>query len=213
MIGNRARRDCNPRRATRRLLGLLVLAAGLVIGMATVQAQTLNGVTLGAPLPDDLRAPDSRNSLRGQEFLHWDLTRDMTMSVWAASDDGPVLSVQVARTGPLRQVEAPLEGVLFGVATTAQIEARFGPAGPVYEAAGQTNVFGGLTTHNLSYEIDDGAAVVTFITMEDRDQPGTVGRDRAVLDAIILADRAFQEVFWGDPSYPDSAYIPIPSPF
>lgn len=192
---------------------LLLLALGLLLAPALASAQTLNGVTIGGNIPASLPEPTRIEEVGNSVFLHWDLAPDIGMSIWAADDIGPVLSVQLARTAPHNRPESPLPRTQFGVTTTADLIARFGPPGPIYDRAGAGGTFGPITTHNLSWEIDTGDTVVTFITVEDINQPDTTGRDAARLDAIILADRAFQEVFWGRPSYPDQGYEPIPDPF
>lgn len=189
-------------------VALTIIASGL-----GATAQTLNGVTLGEPLPATLPPPDDAVAANGNFFLHWDIGDSLTMSIWAVEETGPVLSVQVARVGSYGRPDSPFPDTQFGVTSAAQIERRFGPSGPVYEIAGAQNAFADLVTYNLSYEIDTGDWVLTFITLESAQQPDTVGRENSRLDAVIIADRAFQEVFWGTPTYPRQGYEPIPDPF
>jgi len=186
----------------------------LALWVSATSAQSLQGVTLGAPLPADLPPPQSQQDLGRFQLLHYAISPELALTLWTrANDEAAVLSIQLARTAPYQRAATPLPDIAFGLTTTTEIEARFGPAGPVYDIIGATSRHGRITTHTLSYEIDTGDSVLTFITLEARDQPDSRGRENARLDAIILARRWFQEEVWGEVSYPNLGYAPIASPF
>lgn len=191
-----------------------VLSALLAIWVSAAGAQTLQGVTLGAPLTADLPPPEWVQDFGRYQLNHYVLSPRLALTLWTRSGDAAeVLSIQLARTAPYVRDIAPLDGFEFGATTTAAIERRFGPSGPVYEIIGAETRHGRITSHTLSYELESGDVVLTFTTLEARDQPDSRGRDNARLDAIILARRWFQEELWGEVSYPNPGYAPIPSPF
>lgn len=191
-----------------------VAAALLSLWAVAAPAQTLQGVTLGAPLPADFPDPDEVQDFGRFQLIHTTISSDLALTLWTRPGvDGEILSIQIARNAPYLREVTPLDELEFGVSTTADIEARFGPSGPVYEVIGAESRHGRITTHMLSYELDTADRVLTFITLEHRDQPDSRGRDNARLDAIILAQRWFQEELWGEVSYPNPGYDPIPSPF
>jgi hypothetical protein len=194
--------------------GAALLAAFVAVWATMAQAQTLHGVTLGEPLTADLPPPERVEDFGRYQLQHYALSPRLALTLWTRSGDAAeVLSIQIARTAPYVRDLAPLDGFEFGATTTAAIERRFGPAGPVYEIIGAETRHGRITSHTMSYELESGDAVVTFTTLEARDQPDSRGRDNARLDAIILARRWFQEELWGAVSYPNPGYEPIPSPF
>ncbi|ABD54809.1 hypothetical protein [Jannaschia sp. CCS1] len=192
-----------------RVIGALFLAGVLSL---PATAETFLGVTLGAPIPEGLPAPDDIQTQAPFTRTFWAARDGVQVTAIADGETGEVVFVELrpADSGP---VAAQTPGLIFGQTTRADLHARFGSEGIVFETIGRAGVFGEVAAYFTSYEIEGDDIVVSFVTIEPL-ADATDGSDAgSTLDSIVVAQGGYLTQVWGINRGRLPGYAPIPDPF
>jgi len=189
------------------------LAAGLAFGLALpLAAQEMGGVALNAPLPGTLPDPAGREVQGPFAYTLWQFEDGTAMSATADAQTGAVYYAEIWNDeGGARP--APVPGLVFGETTQAELVARFGSEGIVFEDRGRAAAAGDMAAFFHSYEIEGGSAVVSFVTIMPMAEASPETAGAALLDSVILGHGPYLDLIWGANRGRIEGYAPIADPF
>ncbi len=192
------------------LLGMaLVLCVGF---LGAARAQSLSGLKLG----DDIAAAKAFGAFtfvrldKDYELRAWNLASGNQLTVGAKAD-GKIGYIEMSWGRLTTDENVGLFDFVFGATTLAEIRQKLGSTGMAFNRRPSIRQERAGVVLLNSYEV--GSAIVTFYTAiaeQDFDKElaaeaeSDAGR-YARLNAVSLADKAYAESVWGDPSY-DTAY-------
>jgi len=175
----------------------LAMCAVLALS-APAPAQTMGGVTLGAPVPEGLPEPLGTQVMELYSITVWGAGDGILwMSTTADAETGDVLYIEIWRDGSQGTQPAPIEGMSFGETTRNDLTERFGSGGMVFNQRGRFTVIDPDVAYFTSYEIEGSNAVVSFVTIQPLDDASVETASEALLDAISLGDGAYLDRIWG----------------
>ncbi|MBY4891694.1 hypothetical protein KUL25_02820 [Rhodobacteraceae bacterium N5(2021)] len=194
------------------VLGLVLACAGPLFYGAPLSAQTVHGITLGAPVPASLPQPDDTQTQAPLTRRYWADLAGLQVTAIADSETGDVHFVELrpAAGGP---VDTPISGIRFGQTTQADLQARFGSEGIVFANVGRAGAFGEVAAYFTTYEIEGGDTVVSFTTTEPLAETSEGTSARSTLDSVVVAQGTYLNQVWGLNRGRLPGYAPIPDPF
>ncbi|GAB5446477.1 hypothetical protein [Gymnodinialimonas sp.] len=171
-------------------LCLIALCAG------PVSAQTVQGITLGAPIPEGLPPSDDTQTQAPFTRTFWSALNGLQVTAIADSETGGVHFIEL-RPATREGGETPIEGIRFGETTQADLHRRFGSEGIVFANVGRAGVFGDVAAYFTSYELTDVDVVVSFTTIEPLAEAGADSAAQSVLDSVVVAEGPYLNQVWG----------------
>lgn len=189
----------------------LAFAATLALTVPA-SAQTVLGVTLGAPIPEGLPPPAGTQTQPPFAQTYWPDIDGVSMSVVGDIETGEVLFIELrpASDGP---VSAQIDGIFFGETTRDAVQSRFGSEGIVYADVGRTRPVGELAVHFTNYEIADSDVVISFTTIQPLSTASEETAGQSVLDSVVITQDTYISTFWGINRGRLPGYAPIADPF
>jgi hypothetical protein len=195
-----------------RIAGATFLALGMSIAALPVVAQGLQGLALGAPIPETMPIADAT-----------DVQAPYTRSVWAALDGVMMTAIADSETGGIVFIElrpaepgpiaTGLDGLTFAETTRADLHRRFGSEGIVFETLGRGGIFGDNAAYFSTYEVAGRDIVLSFVTIEPLADADEDSAARATLDSVVIAQDAYLNEIWGINRGSLPGYAPIADPF
>lgn len=188
-----------------------------VVGAASLpaSAQSALGITLGAPIPEGLPAPLGTRVQAPYAQTAWADIDGVMVSVIADVETGSVVFVEL-RPSPsgVPPIAAQIDGFFFGQTTRADLHARFGSEGLVFENVGRAGSFGEIAAYFTTYELaSDADVVVAFTTIEPLATATEDSAGLSTLDSVVLAQGAYLTEIWGLNRGRLPGYTPIDNPF
>ncbi|QXT38690.1 hypothetical protein [Gymnodinialimonas ceratoperidinii] len=190
----------------------MLLSLGVGLAGLPAAAQSLHGLTLGAPIPEAMPIADDTAVQAPYTRSVWAALDGVMMTAIADSETGGVVFIELrpAEPGP---VATGLGGLTFAETTRADLHARFGSEGIVFEDVGRGGIFGDLAAYFTTYEVADSDTVLSFVTIEPLDAADESSAARSTLDSIVIAQDAYLTEVWGLNRGSLPGYAPIADPF
>ncbi len=108
---------------------------------------------------------------------------------------------------------APLDGLVYGETTRAELHAMFGSEGVVFQDRGRFAEIGPLAAYFISYEVEGSDTVVSFVTIQPLAEASAEAADASVLDSVIVANGTYLSQIWGVNRGRLPGYAAIADPF
>lgn len=203
-------------------LALVLVAALLAAPAAPARAQSVLGLSIGAPESAlgglGLAAADSivtpKMSIRG-----YDLPDGGRFEVVVDRATNETVFLQHSRLGATETAVGDLPGTTYGRTTLAQLRARCGSNGFVYRGSPRPDAVGDRFVLTNGYDIEGQPLVAVFLTSlpvdlarkfaSGSEADAKAMGDIAVLSGTILARRDYIETVWGAERMTDKDYRPI----
>lgn len=195
---------------TLRALLALCLLATLCL---PATAQTIAGLTLGAAIPEGGPAPDDSQTQAPFTRTFWAVRDGMQVTAIADSNTGEVVFIELRPSGAPETGDAQVLDLAFGQTTRADLHARFGSEGIVFETVGRAGVFGQVAAYFTTYEIEGGDNVLSFVTIEALADASDSSGDASTLDSVVVAQGSYLNRIWGLNRGRLPGYEPIADPF
>lgn len=178
----------------------------------SASAQTLLGITLGAPLPEGLPTPDDVQTQTPLMRMHWAAIEGLRVTTIADSETGEVkfIELQPADAAP---VDAQIDGLVFRDTTLNDLYDHFGSEGVVFADIGRAGAFGDVAAYFTSYEIAGEDVVVSFVTVEPLADASEGTSAMSTLDSVVVAQGSYLNQVWGLNRGRLPGYAPISDPF
>lgn len=172
----------------------------------------MRGVTLGEPIPEGLPAPAGAQINAPFAYTLWTYDDGLSVSVTADAEIAEVLYIE-AWPQPSNGQPAPLDGLIYGETTRADLHARFGSEGIVFEDRGRFAELGPIAAYFITYEVAGSDTVVSFVTIQPLTEASEDTADASVLDSVIVANGPYLDQIWGVNRGRLAGYEQIENPF